>query len=62
MLPPAPNFLSSRPTFLNSFGHAGVIVVRGQSAEEKEKALCEVGVMIAQRYEELVRLVIKYAV
>ena len=45
-----------------TIGHAGAIVGRGQSAEEKEKALREVGVMIAQRYEELVRLVTKYAV
>jgi succinyl-CoA synthetase alpha subunit len=40
-----------------TIGHAGAIVGRGQSAEEKEKALSEVGVMIAQRYEELVELV-----
>lgn len=40
-----------------TIGHAGAIVGRGQSAEEKEKALSGVGVMIAQRYEELVDLV-----
>lgn len=40
-----------------TIGHAGAIVGRGQSAEEKEKALRSVGVMIANRYEELVELV-----
>ncbi len=42
-------------------GHAGAIVGRGQGANEKEQALKEVGVMIAERYEELVELVRPYA-
>lgn len=42
-------------------GHAGAIVGRGQSAADKEKALSEVGVMIAGRYEELVELVQPHA-
>ena len=40
-----------------NIGHAGAIVARGQGAAEKEKALSEVGVMIAERYEQLVELV-----
>lgn len=35
-------------------GHAGAIVGRGQSAEEKEYALKSVGVLIADTYEDLV--------
>lgn len=42
-------------------GHAGAIVARGQGAAEKEAALKEVGVMIAERYEDLVELVKPYA-
>jgi succinyl-CoA synthetase alpha subunit len=42
-------------------GHAGAIVAKGQGAEEKEKALNAVGVMIAERYEDLVQLVQPYA-
>lgn len=42
-------------------GHAGAIVGRGQSAADKEKALSEVGVMIAARYEELVSLILPHA-
>ena len=34
-------------------GHAGAIVGKGQSAEEKEAALKSVGVHIAERYEDL---------
>lgn len=37
-----------------NIGHAGAIVERGKGAAEKEKALSEVGVMIANRYEELI--------
>lgn len=40
-----------------NIGHAGAIVARGQGAAEKEKALSEVGVMIAERYEQLVDLI-----
>ena len=52
-----------RGKFANMFsegmntGHAGAIVGRGQSAEDKEKALREVGVMTADKYEDLVGLV-----
>lgn len=37
-----------------NIGHAGAIVGRGQSAEEKEYALKLVGVLIADTYEDLV--------
>lgn len=37
-----------------NIGHAGAIVGRGQSAEEKETALESVGVLIADTYEDLV--------
>ncbi len=36
-----------------NIGHAGAIVGRGQSAEEKEVALLAVGVQIADKYEDL---------
>ncbi len=49
-------FATTLPEGMN-IGHAGAIVGRGQSAAEKEKALKEVGVMIAERYEDLVELV-----
>ncbi len=39
-----------------NIGHAGAIVGRGQSAEEKETALAAVGVKIAERYEDLANL------
>jgi len=42
-------------------GHAGAIVGKGEGAEEKEKVLREAGVMVAERYEELVELVRGYA-
>ncbi len=44
-----------------NIGHAGAIVARGQSAEEKEAALASVGVMIADRYEGLVDLAKPFA-
>lgn len=44
-----------------NIGHAGAIVGRGQSAEEKEKALKDVGVMIAHSYEDLAILIKKYS-
>lgn len=44
-----------------NIGHAGAIVEKGKGAAEKEKALAEVGVMIASRYEELVDLVKPFA-
>ena len=37
-----------------NIGHAGAIVGRGESAEEKEVALKSVGVLIADTYEDLV--------
>lgn len=37
-----------------NIGHAGAIVGRGQSAEEKEHALKSVGALVADTYEELV--------
>lgn len=40
-----------------NIGHAGAIIGRGQGAEEKEKVLRDVGVMIAKRYEDLIELV-----
>ena len=44
-----------------NIGHAGAIVERGKGAEEKAKALAEVGVMIADRYEDLVTLIKPFA-
>lgn len=44
-----------------TIGHAGAIVERGRGAKDKEMALASVGVMIAERYEELSHL-IKYCV
>jgi succinyl-CoA synthetase alpha subunit len=49
-------FASMFPEGMN-IGHAGAIVGRGQSAAEKEEALRAVGVMIADRYEDLVGLI-----
>ncbi len=37
-----------------NIGHAGAIVGKGQSADEKESALKSVGVLIADTYEDLV--------
>jgi succinyl-CoA synthetase alpha subunit len=53
-------FANMFPEGMN-IGHAGAIVGRGQSAAEKEEALKEVGVMIADRYEDLVEIVKPYA-
>ena len=53
-------FANILPEGMN-IGHAGAIVARGQGAEEKEKALAEVGVMIAERYEEIVELIKPYS-
>lgn len=49
-------FTTTLPEGMN-IGHAGAIVERGKGAAEKEKALAEVGVMIADHYEKLVELV-----
>ncbi len=49
-------FANTLPEGMN-IGHAGAIVERGKGAAEKEKALSEVGVMIAEKYEDLVSLV-----
>ncbi|MBP7805301.1 MAG: CoA-binding protein [Candidatus Pacebacteria bacterium] len=53
-------FANMFPEGMN-IGHAGAIVERGKGAAEKEKALSDVGVMIAERYEDLVELVKPYA-
>ncbi|PIR78580.1 MAG: succinate--CoA ligase subunit alpha [Candidatus Magasanikbacteria bacterium CG10_big_fil_rev_8_21_14_0_10_36_16] len=52
-------FASTLPEGMN-IGHAGAIVERGKGAVEKAKALAEVGVMIADRYEDLVTLIKPY--
>jgi succinyl-CoA synthetase alpha subunit len=49
-------FASLFPVGMN-IGHAGAIVGRGQGAADKERALKSVGVMIADRYEDLVELI-----
>ena len=49
-------FASTLPEGLN-IGHAGAIIARGSSAQEKESALRETGVMIAERPEDLIGLV-----
>ncbi len=53
-------FASSFPEGVN-IGHAGAIVERGKGAKEKEAALAAVGVMIAERYEDLVELIQPFA-
>lgn len=53
-------FAEMLPEGMN-IGHAGAIVERGKGAKEKEIALKDVGVMIADRYEDLVTLIKPYA-
>lgn len=53
-------FASTLPEGTN-IGHAGAIVERGKGAVEKEVALRAVGVMVAERYEELASLVMPFA-
>lgn len=53
-------FANRLPEGMN-IGHAGAIVERGKGAKEKEAALSAVGVMIAERYEDLVMLVQPFA-
>ena len=53
-------FVNVLPEGMN-IGHAGAIVERGKGAIEKEKALSEVGVMIADNYEYLVELAKQYS-
>ena len=53
-------FANVLPEGMN-IGHVGAIVARGQGAAEKEAALAEVGVMIAERYEDLVELIKPHA-
>lgn len=53
-------FASILPEGMN-VGHAGAIVERGKGAIEKEEALREVGVMIADTYEQLVELIKPFA-
>lgn len=52
-------FATALPEGMN-IGHAGAIVERGKGAAEKEKALSEVGVMIAKKYEDLIELAKPY--
>lgn len=49
-------FANMLPEGMN-IGHAGAIVAKGQGAEEKESALRDVGVIIAEDYEDLAELV-----
>ncbi|OGH64699.1 MAG: hypothetical protein A2821_04595 [Candidatus Magasanikbacteria bacterium RIFCSPHIGHO2_01_FULL_41_23] len=49
-------FANILPEGMN-IGHAGAIVEKGKGAVEKEKALSDVGVMIAEKYEDLVLLI-----
>ena len=53
-------FANTLPEGMN-IGHAGAIVEKGKGAEEKEKALSEVGVMIADTYEHLIELAKPFA-
>jgi len=53
-------FANVLPEGMN-IGHAGAIVERGKGAEEKEKALSEVGVLIAEVFEDL-PILIKHAI
>ncbi len=53
-------FANTLPEGMN-IGHAGAIVERGKGAKEKEAALSAVGVMIADRYEDLVPLIQPHA-
>jgi len=53
-------FASVFPEGMN-IGHAGAIVGKGQSADEKERALKSVGVLIADTYEDLVSKILPYA-
>lgn len=53
-------FANILPEGMN-IGHAGAIVERGMGAAEKEAALAAVGVMIAERYEDLPTLVHPFA-
>ncbi|MEK7084395.1 MAG: CoA-binding protein [Patescibacteria group bacterium] len=53
-------FATVLPEGMN-IGHAGAIVERGKGAAEKERALAGVGVMIAERYEDLATLVKPYS-
>ncbi len=49
-------FASAFPEGVN-VGHVGAIVERGKGVVEKERALSEAGVMIAEKYEDLVSLI-----
>lgn len=53
-------FANTLPEGMN-IGHAGAIVEKGKGAAEKEAVLKEVGVMVAETYEELVTLVKPHA-
>ncbi len=53
-------FANTLPEGMN-IGHAGAIVERGKGAAEKEVALRAVGVMVADRYEDLVDLIKPHA-
>jgi len=49
-------FAETFPEGMN-IGHAGAIVEKGRGAQEKESALREVGVLVAERYEDLVSMI-----
>jgi succinyl-CoA synthetase alpha subunit len=51
-------FAGTLPEGMN-IGHAGAIVEKGKGAAEKEKALAEVGVKIAENYEDLAKIASK---